>query len=49
VSDKIGWEGYVQQSGIALGADEALSRALGPAKESNYALESPKGVYSVGL
>ena len=31
-----------------IGADEALSCVLGPAKESNYALESPKGVYSVG-
>src|ERR1035441_9160584 len=29
--------------GNRIGADEALSRALGPAKESNYALESPKG------
>jgi len=35
--------------GNRIGADEALSRALGPAKESDYALESPKGVYSVGL
>ena len=43
VSDKTGWEGRHQQLGARIGIVWTLSRALGPAKENNYALESQKG------
>jgi hypothetical protein len=39
VSDKTGWEGRDQSRGTQVGAHEALSRALGLAKENNCALE----------
>jgi hypothetical protein len=43
MSDKTGWEGRDQSRGTQVGAHGALSRALGPAKENNYALESLDG------
>jgi hypothetical protein len=43
VSDKTGWEGRHQQWGARIGIVWTLSRALGPAKESIYALEFLKG------
>jgi hypothetical protein len=43
VSDKTGWEGRDQSRGTQVGAHGALSRALGPAKENNYALEPLDG------
>jgi hypothetical protein len=33
----------VNSCGTRVGANRTLCRALGPAKENNYALESPKG------
>ena len=41
--DKTGWEGRDQQLGACIGIVWTLSRALGPAKENIYALESLKG------
>jgi hypothetical protein len=43
VPDKTGWEGRDQQLGACIGIVWTLSRALGPAKENIYALESLKG------
>ena len=43
MSDKTGWEGRDQSRGTQVGAHGALSRALGPAKENNYALEPLDG------
>jgi hypothetical protein len=43
VSNKTGWEGCDQQWGARIGTVWTLSRALGPAKENIYALESIKG------
>jgi hypothetical protein len=37
----------VSSFGTRIGTVGTLSRALGPAKENIYALESPKGGYSV--
>jgi hypothetical protein len=42
VSDKTGREGRDQQLGACIGIVWTLSRALGPAKENIYALESLK-------
>ena len=39
----------VSSFGTRIGTVGTLSRALGPAKENIYALESLKGVHSVGL
>jgi hypothetical protein len=43
VSDKTGWKGRGQQLRDSNWAHGTLSRALGPAKENKYALESLKG------
>jgi hypothetical protein len=43
VSDKTAWEGRDQQLGARIGTVWSLSRALGPAKENNYALGSLDG------
>ena len=43
MSDKTAWEGRDQQLGARIGTVWSLSRALGPAKENNYALGSLDG------
>jgi len=43
VSDKTGWEGRDQQLRARIGTVWTLFRALGPAKETIYALESLQG------
>jgi hypothetical protein len=43
VSDKTRWEGRGQQLHDSRRGTRALCRALGPAKENIYALESLKG------
>jgi hypothetical protein len=48
VSDKTGWEGRDQQLGARIGIVWTLSRALGPAKENIYALESLDGYIVLG-
>ena len=46
--DKTGWEGRDQQLGARIGIVWTLSRALGPAKENIYALESLDGYIVLG-
>jgi hypothetical protein len=38
----------VSSCGTRVGPDGTVSRVLGPAKESNYALESPRGYIVLG-
>lgn len=43
VSDEIGWKGRGQQLRDSSRARRTVSRVLGPAKQNDYAPESPKG------
>jgi hypothetical protein len=48
VSDKTGWKGRGEQLRDSNWADGTVSRVLGPAKENNYAPESPNGYIVLG-